>query len=75
MNPTLAELIELADSMPVAPYPDAIAFEIYGPQDVTPMREGYYRPGVTRDRTAFAQAVGKLIAAGYEVVTVRAEDR
>lgn len=75
MNPSLQHLVALADSVAdqaMAGRP-AIGFEVYARDADAPAVAGHYRPDSARERAAFAQAVGKLLAAGYEVTTWRIE--
>lgn len=77
MNPSLQRLVAVANAavgqarqgLPV------IRFEVYAPDQEDPAVAGYYRPDLAGDRAAFSQAVGKLLAAGYEITTWRVEDR
>lgn len=75
MNPSLQHLVALADSVAdqaMAGRP-VIGFEVYAPHADAPVATGQYRPDAARDRATFSQAVGKLLAAGYEVMTWRIE--
>lgn len=75
MNPSLQRLIALADDVALrsAPGRPMIGFEVYARDADAPAVAGHYRPDNARERAAFAQAVGKLLAAGYEVTTWRIE--
>lgn len=73
MNPSLQRLVALADHVagPARSDRPLIGFEVYAPDADDPMVSGHYRPDIARERAAFAQAVGKLLAAGYEILTWR----
>lgn len=75
MNPTLQQLVALADAqLPAATATARVGFAIYPPGNGTALLTGYYLPHAPRDRQAFAQAVGKLIATGHEVQTWRDDE-
>lgn len=73
MNKTLELLAAIADQQEVAELVTRVEFEILGTDpDATPICRGHYCPDRPRERQAFAQAVGKLLNAGYVVTTWRA---
>lgn len=67
MNPTLHQLTALAERAQPEPGRFKVAWEIYSGDDL--LAKGWYNQTQPRDRQAFAQAVGKLLAAGFEVAT------
>lgn len=71
MTPSLQRLIALAEDATPLPGRVMVGFEVYAPEQDAPVATGRYRPDASHDRAAFGQAVGKLLAAGYEVLMWR----